>query len=206
VAVELERVIPVVRALAAHGVVSIDTQKPEVARAAVAAGASIINDVSCTLVELAGELGVGYVAMHRLGPSRTMQDDPHYNDVVTDVAAALEHAATRARAAGVGELWLDPGIGFGKTVQHNLQLLAHLDVFVRLAARYDAGVLVGVSRKRFLGTLDAAPLEVADRLEGTIATEAWSILAGASIVRVHDVVEAVQLRDIVTVPTGGVTV
>ena len=202
---ESSRVVPVVAALCAHGVVSVDTQKPEVARAAVAAGATIINDVSGTLAELAGELRVGYVAMHRQGESATMQDSPTYIDVVSEVGEYLEALARRARNAGVGELWLDPGIGFGKTIEHNLVLLAHLDSLVALATRYDAGVLIGTSRKWFLGTFGAEPLPVEERLEGSLATEAWAILYGASMVRVHDVACATQLRELATCPAEEVT-
>ncbi len=197
---ELARVIPVVRALSTSGTVSIDTQKEDVARAAVAAGALIVNDVSSSLAAVAGELGVGYVAMHRQGDSTTMQLDPTYDDVVTDVLDFLGDVASTARAAGVGDLWLDPGIGFGKTVEHNLALLAATDRFVAQAASFDAGVLVGTSRKRFLGTLSTTPLDVEDRFEGSLATEAWALLNGASMVRVHDVEAAVQLRELLTRP------
>jgi dihydropteroate synthase len=202
---ELARVLPAVSALAPLGAVSIDTSKPGVARAAVAAGARIINDVSCTLVELAGELGVGYVAMHRRGDSATMELEPVYDDVVGEVHGFLVDAARRARAAGVGELWLDPGIGFAKTAAHNLALLARVDELVALAAGYGAGVLIGTSRKRFLGTLAPQPLEVDDRLEGSLATEAWALVHGASMVRVHDVNAAVQLRDLLSRPLEEVT-
>ena len=150
--VELARVTPVVRALSSDGSVSIDTQKSEVARACVGVGATIINDVSGSLAEVAGALGVGYVAMHRRGDSTTMQNSPRYDDVVAEVGAFLDDVGRRARDYGVRELWLDPGIGFGKTVAHNLSLLAHLDDVVARAAALGAGVLVGTSRKSFLGT------------------------------------------------------
>ena len=202
---ERARVLGVVSALSALGVVSIDTQKESVARDAVRHGASIINDVSATLVELAGELDVGYVAMHRQGDSATMQDNPHYDDVVSEVESFLDDVALRARHAGVRELWLDPGIGFGKSVEHNLALLAHVDRFVSLAERHGARVLIGTSRKRFLGTLARSPLEVQDRLEGSIATEAWALLYGASMVRVHDAKAAVQLRELIARPVEEVT-
>jgi dihydropteroate synthase len=200
---ELDRVVAVVAALSRDAEVSIDTQKGEVARAAVAAGASIVNDVSGTLAELAGELGAGYVAMHRQGDAATMQVNPTYGDVVAEVGAALEALARRARAARVARLWLDPGVGFGKTAAHNLSLLAHLDELVRLAARYDAGVLVGTSRKRFLGGVAGGDLDVEDRLEGSIATAAWALLAGATMIRVHDARAAAQLRDLVARPVAG---
>lgn len=195
---ELTRVVPVVRALAAYGPVSIDTQKESVARAAVAAGARVLNDVSSSLVEVAGELQVGYVAMHRQGDSRVMQDSPTYGDVVAEISDFLARVAHDARRAGVRQLWLDPGIGFGKTVEHNLTLLAHCDHFVELAASYGAGVLIGTSRKRFLSHLGRDTLEVEERLEASLATEAWAMVQGVSMVRVHDVRETVQLRDLLT--------
>jgi dihydropteroate synthase len=201
---ELGRVVDVVRALSDAVEVSIDTQKETVARAAVDAGARIVNDVSGTLAEVAGELGVGYVAMHRQGDAATMQQNPVYGDVVAEVASALEALARRARAAGVTRLWLDPGIGFGKTTQHNLSLLAHLDRFVELARYHDAGVLVGTSRKRFLGRLGGRELAVDERLEGSIATAAWALLQGATMIRVHDVAVAAQLRDLVARPLSEV--
>lgn len=197
---ERRRVVPVIRALAREGRVSVDTQKAAVARAGVDAGASIVNDVSGTLAEVAGELGVGYVAVHRQGDASTMQIDPHYDDVVAEVGEALAALAGRARAAGVGALWLDPGIGFGKTLEHNLTLLAHVAYFVDLAREYDAGVLIGTSRKSFLGALGARPLTVDERLEGSLATEAWSLVEGASMIRVHDVAPAVALRDLLVRP------
>ncbi|MHB1089354.1 MAG: dihydropteroate synthase [Acidimicrobiales bacterium] len=197
---ELARVMPVVEALAAWGPVSIDTMKDAVARSAVAGGASIINDVSCSLVETAGELGVGYVAMHAQGNPQTMQLHPSYDDVLGEVSDFLEGAARRARAAQVGRLWLDPGIGFGKTVEHNLTLLAHCDHLVELAERYGAGVLIGTSRKRFLEHLGDRTLGVDDRLEGSLASEAWAMLQGVSMVRVHDAVAAVQLRELLVCP------
>jgi len=204
VAQELDRVIDVVAALAAHGPVSIDTRKAEVARAAVAAGAIVVNDVSGTLIDVAGDLGVGYVAMHSQGTPSTMQLDPHYDDVVAEVLAALTTMAQRARDAGVAQLWLDPGIGFGKTVEHNLSLVAHCGDFVEAARRFDAGVLIGTSRKRFLGSLGAQTLEVDERLEGSLATEAWALMSGAAMIRVHDAAAAVQLRDLLARPLSEV--
>ncbi len=188
--VELERVLPVVEALAADGVrVSIDTRKPAVARAAVAAGASLINDVSASLDDVAAELGVPWAAMHAQGDPRTMQHDPRYDDVVAEVGEFLVERAERALAKGVPEVWIDPGIGFGKTERHNLELLAHLD---RLVATGHP-VLVGTSRKAFLGALlgrsdgSERPAPVDDRLEGSLATATWAMASGAQMVRVHDV-------------------
>jgi dihydropteroate synthase len=195
---ELSRVVPVVRALSQLGPVSIDTQKESVARAAIAAGASVLNDVSSSLVAVAGELNVGYVAMHRQGDSRVMQDNPTYGDVVGEISEFLAAVADDARRVGVSQLWLDPGIGFGKTVEHNLTLLAHIDHFVELAANYGAGVLIGTSRKRFLSHLGRNTLDVDERLEASLATEAWAMVQGVSMVRVHDVRETVQLRDLLT--------
>jgi dihydropteroate synthase len=204
--VELARVVPVVGALAAAALaagrpvrVSVDTVKPEVAEAAVAAGASLLNDISASLWEVAAATGAGWVAMHMQGQPRTMQDDPHYDDVVAEVEAFVLERARRARAAGVGEVWVDPGIGFGKTPAHNLSLLRHLGGLVEAAAGAGcAGVVVGTSRKRFLGVLAAgpgaaAPAPVADRLEGSLASGAAALVAGAGMLRVHDVAATVRM-------------
>jgi dihydropteroate synthase len=197
---EIARVVPVIAALSTFGPVSVDTQKESVARAAIRAGASVLNDVSSTLVDVAGELGVGYVSMHRQGDSSMMQLNPTYDDVVGEIAGFLSAMATRAKGAGVTRLWIDPGIGFGKTTQHNISLLAHLSRFVAIARDLDAGVLIGTSRKRFLGDFGGEPLDVDQRLEGSIATEAWALLQGVSMVRVHDVAAAVQLRELLVRP------
>jgi dihydropteroate synthase len=187
---ELRRVVPVVEALAAEGArVSIDTRKPAVARAAVAAGARLWNDVGAANGAVAAELGVAWAAMHAQGDPGTMQDDPRYDDVVTEVREALVARAESARAAGVPEVWIDPGIGFGKTFDHNLALLAHLDALVATGFP----VLVGTSRKGFLGALlgasdgSAGPASVDDRLEGSLATATWAMACGAAMVRAHDV-------------------
>jgi dihydropteroate synthase len=187
---ELRRVLPVVEALADEGIrVSIDTRKPDVARAAVQAGAQLVNDVSASLGEVAAELGVAWVAMHAQGDPATMQDAPRYDDVVAEVGDFLEERAEWGLAAGVPEVWIDPGIGFGKTAAHNLALLAHLDELVATGHP----VLVGASRKSFLGRLlgdsDGAggPVPTDDRLEGSLATTTWALTCGAGMVRVHDV-------------------
>ncbi len=193
---ELDRVVPVVEALSRQVRVSIDTRNAAVAEAAVAAGATLVNDVSASLHEVAAAAGVGWVAMHMQGDPRTMQADPRYDDVVVDVRDFLVARARRARAAGVEEVWIDPGIGFGKTVEHNLALLARLDELVAT----DLPVLLGTSRKRFLGVLladadaddpsDAAarePTPPDDRLEGSLASATWGYAAGARMVRAHDV-------------------
>ena len=189
---ERRRVLPVIEALASHVRVSVDTRKAGVAEAAIAAGASLVNDVSASLHEVAAAGGVGWVAMHLQGDPRTMQDSPHYDDVVTEVREFLVERAERAAAAGVGEIWVDPGIGFGKTVAHNLSLLRHLDALVATGLP----VLVGTSRKGFLGTL-AGGAPVDDRLEGSLATATWAMAAGAGMVRVHDVALTVQAARLV---------
>ncbi|MCU0311433.1 MAG: dihydropteroate synthase [Acidimicrobiales bacterium] len=199
VAEELRRVLPVVEALAPHGRVSIDTRKAEVARAAVAAGATLVNDISASLWEVAADTGAGWVAMHMQGEPATMQDEPRYDDVVTEVCAHLERMAERAAAAGVGEIWVDPGIGFGKTMAHNLTLLAHLDRVVALGWP----VLLGTSRKATLGRILAASdgvegiVPTDDRLAASIATEVWCLHQGASMIRAHDVAAAVQAVKVV---------
>jgi dihydropteroate synthase len=187
---ELRRVLPVVEALAGEGFrVSVDTRKAEVARAAIAAGATLLNDVSASLGEVAAELGVGWVAMHAQGDPTTMQVEPRYDDVVAEVGDFLEARAEWALANGVPEVWIDPGIGFGKTAAHNLALLAHLDELVATGHP----VVVGTSRKAFLGHLLAAsdgvegPVPTDDRLEGSLATATWALACGAAMVRVHDV-------------------
>jgi dihydropteroate synthase len=187
---ELRRVLPVVEALAAEGLrVSIDTRKATVARAAVAAGATLLNDVSAELGPVAAELGVAWAAMHAQGEPATMQHAPHYDDVVAEVRDHLVTRAERALADGVPEVWIDPGIGFGKTAQHNLTLLAHLDDLVATGFP----VMVGTSRKAFLGSLlgasdgTAGPAPTDDRLEGSLATATWAMACGVQMVRVHDV-------------------
>jgi dihydropteroate synthase len=197
---ELRRVVPVVEGLAAAGLaVSIDTRKPAVARAAVAAGATLLNDVGAGLGAVAAELGVAWAAMHAQGEPATMQVAPRYGDVVREVRDELVARADAARAAGVREVWIDPGIGFGKTAAHNLALLAHLEALV--ATGYP--VLVGTSRKGFLGELlgrsDRAdgPVPTDDRLEGSLATATWAMACGARMVRVHEVRATVHAAQVV---------
>lgn len=196
---ELRRVLPVVGALAERVRVSVDTVKPAVAEAAVAAGASLINDVSGTLWPVAADLQVGWVSMHMQGTPRDMQRDPHYGDVVGEVHGAVLARARTAAEAGVREVWVDPGIGFGKTADHNLQLLAHLPELATAAHRQGFGVLVGVSRKSFLGRYGAGrgTVPVEDRLEASLAVETWAMARGAGMVRVHDVAPAVQAATLV---------
>ena len=194
---ELRRVVPVVEMLA-HALdgsarVSVDTRSPVVAAAAVDAGATLINDVSATLWPVAAELGVGWAAMHGCDDPRTMQVNPTYDDVVAEVVAFLVERASTAVGAGVAEVWIDPGFGFSKTPEHNLQVLARLDVFVATGWP----VIMGTSRKSTLGLLlaeadgGAEPVPVDDRLEGSVATAVWSAFQGAAMVRVHDVAATV---------------
>jgi len=206
---EIRRVVPVVSGLAGSGVpVSVDTTKVTVAAAALEAGATVVNDVSAgrrepELLGLVAEHGAGLVLMHMQGDPRTMQDAPHYDDVVGEVGAFLAERLDAAIAAGVDRsaCCVDPGIGFGKTVEHNLALLARLD---ELVAGADVPVLIGTSRKRFLaavlrdvaGEVGEPPPERRD--DATLATVVWAVDRGARVVRVHDVrpaARAVALLD-----------
>ncbi len=191
VAEEVRRVVDVIAALAPHVRVSVDTRKAAVAEAAAGAGATLVNDVSASLWEVAAACGTGWVAMHMQGDPQTMQAEPYYDDVVAEVRAFLLDRAVAAREAGVEEVWIDPGIGFGKTIDHNLALLRHLGMLVSTGIP----VMVGASRKSFLGKL-AGGAPVDDRLEGSVAAAVWALAQGAAMVRVHDVaatVEAVRL-------------
>ena len=188
---ELRRVVPVVEALAPYVRVSVDTRKAVVAEGAIAAGATLVNDVSASLHAVAAAGGVGWVAMHMQGEPRTMQQAPAYADVVTEVRDFLVARADAAERAGVDEVWIDPGIGFGKTVSHNLTLLKHL----RVLAATGHPVLVGTSRKSFLGKLAGDGAD--DRFEGSLATSTWAMAEGAAMVRVHDVLPAVQAAALV---------
>jgi dihydropteroate synthase len=189
---QLRRVLPVIAALAARGhIVSIDTTSAEVAEKALAAGAHIINDISAfrfdtDMLPLVAASGVPAIAMHTLGPPRTMQTDPRYDDVVADVVDHLRERVAAAVKAGVrrSQLVLDPGLGFGKTVEHNLALLRHLPQLIALGQP----VLVGASRKRFLGVVTGR--EVHERDAATAAASAIAVALGAHLVRVHDVASA----------------
>ena len=188
---ELRRVVPVVRALAWRVRISVDTRTRAVAEAAIEAGATIVNDVSASLspVVAAAGPGVGWVAMHMQGEPPTMQRAPRYDDVVDEVRSFLIERAEAARAAGVDDIWIDPGIGFGKTASHNLTLLRRLGELVGTGWP----VAIGTSRKGFLGVLTGdAPVD--DRLEPSVATAAWALLRGASMVRVHDVAPTIAAR------------
>ncbi len=195
---EIDRIVPVVAGLVDVGaVVSIDTMKPQVAAAAVEAGAHIVNDVSALgdpdMAIVCAESDVGVVLMHMQGEPGTMQDDPSYEDLLAEVAGFLKQRATAAQAAGIGRdrICVDPGIGFGKTFDHNMQMLHNLDWLTAL----DYPVLVGTSRKGFLGgILAAAGMESAphERDPATAATVALAIAGGVSVVRVHNVSHALQ--------------
>ena len=193
---EIARVVPLIRAIAAEtGVpISIDTLKPGVARAAAAAGASIWNDVTALAAPgataAAAELGCTVILMHMQGEPQTMQLDPRYDDVVAEVCAFLAGRAEAAMKAGVaqGNIWLDPGIGFGKTTEHNLKLLAHLDQLAALGFP----LVLGVSRKRFIRAIDPAGEDASDRLGGSLAGVLWGAAHGVAALRVHDVLPTVQ--------------
>ena len=191
---EIRRVVPVIEALAGDGAqISIDTTKSEVAKRALEAGATIVNDVAAfrfdpELAAVTAEAGATCVLMHMLGEPRTMQDNPHYDDVVSDVKAFLEERLAYAVGEGVREerVWLDPGIGFGKTLEHNLELIARLDEIVAIGRP----VVFGASRKSFLGKLTGR--QVDERLAGTIAANIIAYERGARVFRVHDVAPAVD--------------
>jgi dihydropteroate synthase len=194
---ESRRVVPVIRGLAGAVSVpiSVDTTKATVAARAIEAGATVVNDVSGgrndpEMLGVVAGAGAGYVVMHMQGEPRTMQDDPRYDDIVDDVANFLVERLAAARAAGIAghALMADPGIGFGKTADHNLELLGRL---TELVERVNVPVLVGASRKRFLGTLLALD-QPEQRDDATLATVVWSLERGAAMVRVHEVSRAVQ--------------
>ena len=195
-AVEIERVIPLIQAIRAISVIpiSIDTVKPEVARAAVEVGASIWNDVTALrspgAPEAAAELGCEVILMHMQGEPRTMQENPRYDDVLAEVTAFLMGRTEAALAAGVARerIMLDPGIGFGKTLGHNLALIRGLPTLGALGYP----VVLGASRKRFLRAIDPTAMETDDRRGGSIAAALAGAERGAAMVRVHDVRETVQ--------------
>jgi len=199
---ELRRVVPVIAGLAGGGAeVSVDTSKAAVAAAALDAGAAIVNDVTALrgdpeMAALCAERGATVVLMHMLGDPRTMQRDPTYDDVVAEVGTFLAERLRAALAAGIAEerIWLDPGIGFGKTAEHNLELLRRLPELRRLGRP----LVVGTSRKSFIGRLDGSP--ASERLGGTIASSVLAAAEGAEVLRVHDVAEvaeAIKLADAV---------
>jgi dihydropteroate synthase len=202
---ELARAVPVVERLAAAGQrVSIDTTKHEVAEAALAAGATLVNDVSAfrfapELAGLVAGTGAHCCLAHMRGEPRTMQAEAHYDDVVGEVKRFLEERLAFAVGEGIPEdhVWLDPGIGFGKTVVHNLELLRRLDEIVALGRP----VVIGTSRKSFLGKLVGGRAEH-ERLPGTIATNVMAFERGASVFRVHDVRPIADALEIATATVG----
>jgi dihydropteroate synthase len=195
---ELDRVAPVVEGLHRRvGVaLSIDTYKPPVAAECLKLGAEIVNDISGLgdpeMARVIREREAGVVVMHMRGRPKTMQDDAAYDDVVDEVRRFLDERAARARAAGIDRIIVDPGMGFGKTAKHNFELLKRLDELTSLGFP----VLVGPSRKSFLGSLPSA-LPPSERLEGTLAAVAVAVMKGASIVRVHDVRAAKRVVEVV---------
>ena len=201
---ELRRVVPVVEGLAGvEAEISVDTSKAAVAAAALDAGATIVNDVTALrgdpeMAALCAERGATVVLMHMLGSPRTMQENPVYDDVVDEVKAFLAERVEAALAAGIAEerIWLDPGIGFGKTAEHNLELLR------RLAELRELGrpLVVGTSRKSFIGRLDGS--DASERLGGTIASSVLAAAEGAEVLRVHDVAEVGQAMAVATAILG----
>jgi dihydropteroate synthase len=198
---ELARVIPVIQALARQTdrTISIDTQKPEVAEAAVAAGAAIINDIAAhrtdpAMWESVARTGAGYICMHMQGTPQTMQESPHYADVVTEVREFFEDRLQRLIAVGVRpeQVALDVGIGFGKTVEHNVALLAAISSFQMLGRP----LVLGVSRKSFIGKLAGSLTD--DRLAGSIAATMMAVHDGVQLVRTHDVAATRQALQVVT--------
>jgi dihydropteroate synthase len=197
---EIDRVVPTIKALCSRlggrVRISIDTYKADTARAALAAGATVVNDISGGLLDppilgVAAQAGATMVLGHLRGRPATMMSEVHFDDVVAEVARELGQRIAAARASGCSDVWADPGIGFGKTGQHNLRLLAELAVL-----RRDLGVpvMVGVSKKRFIGDLTGQPAKA--RVFGTAAAVTAAVLGGADAVRVHDVGE---MRDVVLV-------
>jgi len=190
---ELRRVVPVVKELlnCVQVPISIDTMKPEVADACLKLGVHMLNDVTGLrddrMVEVAARHNVPVIIMHMLGDPQTMQTHPDYKDVVKDVKQYLKKQADRAQAAGINQIIIDPGIGFGKTVEHNVQLIKHIAEFKKLGYP----VLMGVSRKSFIGKILGTD-DPAQRLEGTLAAVTACVLNGADILRVHDVKECVR--------------
>ena len=201
---ELRRVVPVVQGLQGTGAqISVDTSKAAVAAAALDAGAEIVNDVTALrgdpdMASVCAERGATVVLMHMLGDPRTMQRDPRYDDVVNDVKAFLGARLEAAVAAGIDEdrVWLDPGIGFGKTGAHNMELLRRLGELRELGRP----LVVGTSRKSFIGKVDGS--DAAHRLGGTIASSVLAAAEGAEVLRVHDVAEVRQALTVATAILG----
>ena len=193
---EIARVAPVIAALraATRAPISIDTMKPGVAMAALAAGATMWNDVMALrapgALETAAALHRPVIVMHMQGEPRTMQNEPRYDDVVAEVIAFLRERVVTAAEKGVSDIWVDPGIGFGKTLEHNLALLANVG---RIGEETGRPVVIGASRKRFIAALDERAKDAGkDRLGGSVAAALMAVQNGAAMVRVHDVAETVQ--------------
>lgn len=186
---ELSRVLPVLEKIKQELdiLVSIDTYKPQVAKAALEAGADMVNDISglgdSDMIEVVSNYNVPVVIMHMRGKPKTMQKNPVYNDIIEDIKTFFAERIEAAKKGGIKKIILDPGIGFGKTLEHNLTILRELSRFKNL----DYPILVGTSRKSFIGTITGQ--EVDKRLEGTIASNVIAIMNGANIIRVHDVKE-----------------
>lgn len=200
---EIRRTVPVIRAIASRTSipVSIDTMKSAVAERAIEAGAVIVNDVSGLTADprmaaTVGRHGATAVLMHMKGLPKTMQASPHYDDLFGEIGSFLRDAITRAEDAGVEQIMIDPGLGFGKTLDHNLGLLRHLDRFASLGRP----LLVGPSRKSFLGAILDLPVD--ERLEGTLAACCAAIMKGARVIRVHDVRAAARASAIIDAIRG----
>ncbi|MBD3297526.1 MAG: dihydropteroate synthase [candidate division Zixibacteria bacterium] len=202
---QIERTMPVIEAIRRvwPGPISIDTTQSSVAKAALDAGANWINDVTALrddpqMVILAAARHTALVLMHMLGTPRTMQESPQYRDVVREVTDFLTERAAYAESQGVPKdrIVIDPGIGFGKTIDHNLELLRHC----RDLANHGYRLLIGASRKSFIGKITGMPVDT--RLDGSVAVAVWSALRGASIVRVHDVAETRRALDVVGAIAG----
>ena len=199
---ELARILPVIRAIVetVDVLLSVDTHKAEVARHALEAGAHLINDITAlrgdtAMAAVVSEMEAGLILMHMKGTPRTMQQAPQYDDVVSEICDSLQTSIKAAESEGINadRIIIDPGIGFGKTIEHNLEILKRLTEFRDL----HKPLLIGTSRKSFIGNILGLP--VTERVEGTTATTCWAIIHGADIVRVHDVkanVRAAQMTDV----------
>ena len=196
---ELKRVIPVITALAKEVSipVSVDTYRAQVADEALKAGALIVNDISAfafdpAMAETIAKHNASAVAMHIKGTPKDMQKDPQYDDLMAEIISYFENVAWKANVAGIKQIIIDPGIGFGKTVEHNLQIIKNLSDLKRL----DTPIMIGISRKSMIGKILNTD-DVNDRHEGTITLNTISVLNGAHIIRVHDVIEGVRTAKII---------
>ncbi len=192
---EQRRILPVLERLQNVSVpISVDTYRADTARKALKYGVSIVNDISAfrldpELVEVVAEAGCGYILMHMQGTPQIMQIEPHYNDLISDICSFFEERLNFATKHGINEqkIWIDPGFGFGKTVEQNLMLLRRIREFFR----FGLPVLVGTSNKATIGTVLNLPID--QRVEGTAATVAWAVFQGVDAVRVHQVKEMVRV-------------